>query len=324
MKKRILGRESLEVSAIGLGCWGMSGAYGQGDDLTSIATIRQAFDLGVTFFDTADIYGNGHNESLVGKAIQPIRKDIKLASKFGFRIQNDKLEVSGRPDYVKQACEASLKRLGTDHIDLYYLHRLDKNVPIEETVGTMTELIQEGKISHIGLSEITLNTLKKAQAIHPITALQSEYSLISREIEDNILTYCTKEQIGMVPFCPLARGFLSGSLQEVSSFGKEDYRANMPRFIGDNFEANKVVMQKFLNFAEQKSIKPAQLALAWLLHQGNQVVPIPGMKTGRHLPDNLAAVDVQLSDGDMVFMNALEARIKGDRYPESNKQYLED
>jgi aryl-alcohol dehydrogenase-like predicted oxidoreductase len=324
MKYRIIGQPQLKVSSIGLGCWGMSGAYGKGDDRTSIATIQQAFDLGVTFFDTADIYGNGHNESLVGKAIQSFRKNIKLASKFGFRQHNGSLELCGKADYVKTACETSLKRLGTDYIDLYYLHRIDKSTPIEETVGALRDLIKEGKLLHIGLSEVSLTTLKKAQAVHPITAIQSEYSLIERGIEDELRSYCEQEQIGIVPFCPLGRGFLSGSLQNVTSFDKADYRANMPRFMGTDFEVNKSVIQQFLDFAEQRSIKPAQLALAWLLYQGEQVVPIPGMKTGRHLPDNLAAVDVRLTAEGLEFMSTLAPKIKGDRYPASNKKYLED
>lgn len=324
MKNRIIGQNALEVSSVGLGCWGMSGAYGKGEDKTSIATIHKAFDLGVTFLDTADIYGNGHNESLVGKAIRDFRTDIKLATKFGFRQHNGQLELSGKAAYVKQACEASLKRLNTDYIDLYYFHRLDKNTPIEETVGALQGLIKEGKVLHIGLSEISLNTLERAQAVHPITAVQSEYSLITRDIEAELTTYCDQQQIGIVPFCPLGRGFLSGALQKMESFDKEDYRANMPRFIGDNFEANKGVIQEFLDFAQERALKPASLALAWLLHKGDKIVPIPGMKTARHLPDNLNAVDIQLSNNEMAFLDTIASNIKGDRYPESNKKYLEE
>jgi aryl-alcohol dehydrogenase-like predicted oxidoreductase len=325
MKIKVLGSNQLEVSAIGLGCWGMSGAYGEGNDLESIATIQTAFNSGVTFFDTADVYGNGHNESLVGKAIEGIRDEIVLATKFGFRNdQYNELEICGKPDYVKKACEASLKRLNTDVIDLYYLHRWDKSVPIEETVGAMSRLIDEGKVKHIGLSEVSLATLKKANETFPITALQSEYSLITRDIETDILPYCIEHQIGVIPFCPLGRSMLTGSLQNVQGFEKGDYRANMPRFQGQNFEHNKKVIQEFIKFAEDKSIKPAQLALAWLLHQGDQIVPIPGMKTGRHLPDNLKSVDVQLSEGDLVYLNTIVSQIIGERYPASNKKYLED
>lgn len=324
METRLLGINQLEVSSIGFGCWGMSGAYGKGDDRTSIATIQQAFDLGVTFFDTADIYGNGHNESLVGKSIQSFRKNIKLATKFGFRQYNGSLELCGKADYVKTACEASLKRLGTDYIDLYYLHRIDKNTPIEETIGALKDLIKEGKLLHIGLSEVSLTTLKKAEAVHPITAVQSEYSLITRDIENEIQAYCEEEKIGIVPFCPLGRGFLSGALQHIDSFDKADYRANMPRFMGVNFGANKVILQQFIDYAGDMGIKPAQLALAWLLHQGEQIVPIPGMKTGKHLPENLASVATQLSQDDLNFMNKIAIQIKGDRYPAANKKFLED
>ena len=229
MKNRILGHNELEVSAIGLGCWGMSGAYGQSDEIESIATIHAAFDLGVTFFDTADVYGNGHNESLVGKAIKGIRNELVLATKFGFRNdQYNELEICGKPEYVKKACEASLQRLNTDVIDLYYLHRWDKSVPIEETVGAMARLIGEGKIKHIGLSEVSVNTLKKANETFPITALQSEYSLTTRDIETEVLPYCIDHQIGVVPFCPLGRSMLTGALQNVlGNDGQSDHHLIM-------------------------------------------------------------------------------------------------
>ncbi len=324
MKYRAIGKSKLKVSSLGLGCWGMSGAYGEGNRKESIATIREAFDLGVTFIDTADVYGFGHNEELVAEAINDFRDKVVLATKFGFRKNSTgQLEVCGRPNYVKSACEASLKRLNTDCIDLYYLHRLDKSVPIEETIGAVAKLIKEGKVKHIGLSEVSATTLAKADKEHPITAVQSEYSLITRDIEESVIPYCVREEIGIIPFCPLGRGLLTGALQNIDGFPESDYRADLPRYKGENFKTNQAFAQKVIDLALEIGLTPGQLALSWLLHQNELVVPIPGMKTQKYLKENLDSVDVELSQEHLSYLNQLSPQIIGDRYQASNMDFLD-
>lgn len=297
MNKRTLGQDGLEVSAIGLGCMGMSEFYaGRDNEQESIRTIHRALDLGVTLLDTADMYGVGRNEELVGKAIKGRRNDVVLATKFGAvrGANGEYLGVSGRPEYVKSACEASLKRLGVDHIDLYYQHRVDPDTPIEETIGAMAELVREGKVRYIGMSEATASTIRKAHAVHPITALQTEYSLWSREVEDENLPVCRELGIGFVPYSPLGRGFLTGQIQKYEDLAPDDYRRSLPRFQGENFAKNLELVEQVNELAKQKGCKPSQLALAWLLAQGHDIVPIPGTKRIAYLEENLAALDVEI------------------------------
>ncbi len=313
MKMRKLG--NLEVSAIGLGCWGMSGPYGQGDRKESLMTIREAIEIGIDFIDTADVYGNGHNEELVGEATRDIRNKIVLATKFGYRgNENGEQYVCGTPEYARQACEASLKRLGTDHIDLWYLHRLDKSVPVEETVGAMADMVREGKVLHIGLSEISASTLEKANREFPVTALQSEYSLFSRDIEADILPACRKLGIGFVPFSPLSRGILGGGFKSGTKFGKEDFRSNLPRFTGDNFDKNIEVAGILDSIAAKYNATPAQVALAWLLGKWEGIVPIPGMKRRKYLSENLGSVSLSLDEEATEVLESLAPMVSGVRY----------
>jgi aryl-alcohol dehydrogenase-like predicted oxidoreductase len=316
MQKVSLG--NLSVSAIGLGCMGMSQAYGPADAAENERTLHRALDIGVTFLDTANAYGNGRNEELIGRVLPARRHEFVLATKFGIVRHNDGTRgVDGRPEQVAARCEESLRRLKTDVIDLYYLHRLDPNVAIEETVGAMAELVSAGKVRHLGLSEISANTLRRAHAVYPITALQSEYSLWTRDVENNVLATCRELGVGFVPFSPLGRGMLTGAITDVSAFGSDDLRATMPRFMGDNFAANLKLVERFAEIAANKACTRAQLCLAWLLAQGDGIAPIPGTKRVSYLEDDMAAAAVDLSDDELQQLDTLfaPANIAGHRYP---------
>jgi len=321
MKTRKLGRAGLTVSAIGLGCMGMSEFYGGCDDQESVATIHRALDMGVTFLDTADVYGPHKNEELVGKAIQGKRDQIILATKFG--IVRDPANpnvrgVNGKPDYVRRSCDASLKRLGVSYIDLYYQHRVDPSTPIEETVGAMADLVREGKIRYIGLSEANPTTLRRAAKVHPITALQTEYSLWTRDPEKEVLRTARALGIGFVAYSPLGRGFLTGQFRQFEDLPADDYRRNSPRFQGENFQKNLDLVKKVEEIAREKGCKPSQLALAWVLAQGDDIVPIPGTKHRKYLEENVAAVDVKLSADDLRRLEEVfpSGAASGERYPE--------
>jgi aryl-alcohol dehydrogenase-like predicted oxidoreductase len=298
MEKRKLGRQGLEVSELGLGCMGMSQFYGPRDDKESAATLERAVELGINFFDTADVYGVGHNEELVGKALKTYRDRVIIATKFANQVLPDgKRAINGRPEYVRSACDASLKRLGVDHIDLYYQHRVDQKVPIEETVGAMAELVRNGKVRYLGLSEAGAKTIRRAHATHPITALQSEYSLWTRDYEDEVIPTLRELGIGFVPFSPLGRGFLSGNIRELPD---DDMRRKLsPRFAAENMQSNLKVVDRIKEIAHEKGITPSQLALAWVLAQGPDMVPIPGTKRRTYLEENVAATKVQLSKSDL-------------------------
>lgn len=301
MEYRELGKWGLRVSALGLGCMGMSQSYGTGNDEESIATLHRAVDLGITLFDTADVYGLGANELLVGKGLKSYRHKVVIATKFGFMRSKDGIlaGVNGKPEYVKQACEASLKRLGTETIDLYYAHRIDPDTPVEETVGAMSHLVEEGKVRFIGLSEASVNSIRRANSVHPITALQSEYSLWTRDVEKEILPTCRELGIGFVPFSPLGRGFLSGQIKNTTNFDEKDFRKDNPRFQEENLKMNLAFMQKIEALAAGKKCKPAQLALAWILAQGKDIVPIPGTKRRKYLEENVFALKLKLTNKDL-------------------------
>ncbi|GAA1133973.1 aldo/keto reductase [Nocardioides aquiterrae] len=318
---RTLGTASpLTVSELGLGCMGMSEFYGTGDEGEAIATIHRALDLGVTFLDTADMYGPFTNEQLVGTAIAGRRDEVQLATKFGNERRPDgtRVGINGRPEYVRAACDASLQRLGVDHIDLYYQHRVDKTVPIEETVGAMAELVEAGKVRHLGLSEASPETIRRAHATHPITALQTEYSLFTRDIEDEILPTIRELGIGLVPYSPLGRGILTGAITSEDSLDEDDSRrsAYFPRLNGEGLRANLRLVDAVRALAEKKGCTPGQLALAWVLAQGDDVVPIPGTKRVRYLEENVGAADVQLTDDDLRALEEAVPRdaVVGDRY----------
>jgi aryl-alcohol dehydrogenase-like predicted oxidoreductase len=322
MKTRKLGRKGPKVSAIGLGCMGMSEFYGSTDDKESLATIDRALELGVTFLDTADVYGPHTNEELVGRAIKGRRDKLVLATKFG--IVRDPADprtrgVNGRPEYVRSACEASLQRLGVDVIDLYYLHRVDPNTPIEDTVGAMAELVRRGKVRFLGLSEAAPQTIRRAHVVHPITALQSEYSLWTRDPEDGVLATCRELGIGFVPFSPLGRGFLTGQIKRFEDLAPDDTRRNSPRFQGENFQRNLDLVQRVAEIAGRKGCTPAQLALAWVLAQGSDIVPIPGTKRRMYVEENVGALEVRLTKKDLELINevAPKGAFAGARYPEN-------
>ena len=317
MESRTLG--TLTVSALGLGCMGMSEFYGTGDDKESIATIHAFLDAGGTLLDTADMYGPFTNEQLLGRAIAGRRSDVVLATKFGNERREDGswVGINGRPEYVRLACDASLQRLGVDHIDLYYQHRVDKTVPIEDTVGAMAELVHAGKVRHLGLSEAGADTIRRAHAVHPITALQTEYSLWEREPEAKVFPLLAELGIGFVPYSPLGRGFLTGQLRTPEDFAPDDFRRHSPRFQGENFTRNLQLVDRVKELADQKKCTPAQLALAWLLAQGEHIVPIPGTKKRERLQENLGALDVELSAADLSRLNELApaGAAAGARYP---------
>jgi aryl-alcohol dehydrogenase-like predicted oxidoreductase len=319
MFHRALGRSGLDVSALGLGCMSMSEFYGAVEDQESIATIQRALDLGITFLDTADMYGVGRNEELVGRAIRDRRNQVVLATKFGNVRGEDGsyLGVNGRPEYVAQACDASLRRLGIETIDLYYQHSVDPNTPIEDTVGAMARLVQQGKMRYLGLSEAAPETLRRAHAVDPITALQTEYSLWSRDPEDGILATCRALGVGFVAYSPLGRGFLTGRLQRVDDLAPDDFRRRSPRFQGTNFQRNLDLVKRVEAVAQEKGCTPGQLALAWLLAQGDDIVPIPGTKRRRYLEENVGALGVTLTRADLSRIDEVAPRgaTAGHRYP---------
>ncbi len=318
IEQRALGSQGLKVSAIGLGCMGMSEFYGPSDEAEAIATIHRAIDLGITFFDTADMYGPFTNELLLGKAIKGKRDQVIIATKFGFvrDEQGRMLGVSGRPDYVRKACEASLKRLGVDYIDLYYQHRVDKTVPIEETVGAMADLVREGKVRYLGLSEASPATIRRAHAVHPITALQSEYSLFTRDPETSIFPTLRELKIGFVAYSPLGRGLLTGRLNSPDDLSPDDFRRGQPRFQGDNFSKNLALVRRIEQIAAEKGVTPAQLALAWVLAQGKDIVAIPGTKRVKYLEENAKAGEIRLTAEELARLDQAcpKGSVAGERY----------
>jgi aryl-alcohol dehydrogenase-like predicted oxidoreductase len=326
MEKRKLGTQGLEVSSIGLGCMGMSEFYGTSDEKECLRTLHFALELGIDFLDTADSYGPFKNEELLGTFLKGRRDQIKLATKFGIKRLGDMTErnIDGSPDYVRAACEASLKRLNTDYIDLYYLHRVDSNVPIEETVGAMSQLVKSGKVKYIGLSEASTNTIKRAHKIHPLSALQSEYSLWTRDVEEDILTTLRSLGIGLVAYSPLGRGFLTGNIKNSDDLAEDDFRRYTPRFVGEHFKKNLSLLRKIETFANRKRCTPAQLALAWVLAQGKDVIPIPGTKRVKFLQDNSGALRIKLSKEEMMEIDGIFPKniAAGLRYPEASMKFL--
>ncbi|MCA1619067.1 MAG: aldo/keto reductase [Acidobacteria bacterium] len=327
MEQRELGKSGLKVSAMGLGCMGMSEFYGGRDDEESVATIRRALGLGVNFIDTADMYGVGRNEELVGRALRGRREGVVLATKFGNVRGEDGsfLGISGRPEYVRSACEASLRRLGVEVIDLYYQHRVDPSTPIEETVGAMSRLVEEGKVRYLGLSEASAETVRRAAAVHPVAALQSEYSLWTRGVEDEILPTCRELGIGFVAYSPLGRGFLTGRFQKPEDLAEDDRRRQFPRFREENFAQNMRLVERVRQLASEKGCQPSQLAIAWVLAQGRDVVPIPGTKRRTYLEENLGALEVELSAEELARIEEFlsSASVAGERYPEQSMRSVE-
>ncbi|AQZ69396.1 Aldo-keto reductase [[Actinomadura] parvosata subsp. kistnae] len=309
MNKRTLGRDGLEVSALGLGCMGMSEFYGQGDENESIAVIHRALDLGMNFLDTADMYGKGANEELVGRAIKGRRDEVVLATKFGVKRDGDSRTIENSPEYIRAACDASLQRLGIDHIDLYYMHRRNPDVPVEESVGAMAELVEQGKVRHLGLSEVSADTLRKANAVHPIAALQSEYSLFTRGLEAEILPAARELGVGLVAYSPISRGLLSAALPRPEELPADDFRRHLPRTSGENAEHNRALAAEVKKIADAAGVTAAQLSLAWLLAQGEDVVPIPGTKRLKYLEENAAAADITLTPQQL---DALAAAVPAD------------
>jgi aryl-alcohol dehydrogenase-like predicted oxidoreductase len=326
MQQRKLGTQGLVVSELGLGCMGMSEFYGPRDDEESIATIHRALELGINFFDTSDIYGPRTNEVLVGKALRPYREKVVIATKFGIVPEDNGIGrgVNGRPEYVRAACNASLQRLGVDTIDLYYQHRVDPKTPIEETVGAMAELVKAGKIRYLGLSEAAPATIRRAHATHPISALQTEYSLWSREPEDEILPTIRELRIGFVPYSPLGRGFLTGQIRTPDDLAPDDWRLTSPRFQGENFQRNLDTVRKIEEIAAKKGCSPSQLALAWVLAQGDDMVPIPGTKRRNYLEENVASLNVRLTPQDLVEIDAVAPKGVGvgERYSAGGMRML--
>ena len=326
MKKRKLGNQGLEVSELGLGCMGMSWAYGAADDQESLAALDRAIELGINFFDTAEAYGPYKNEELLGQAFKGRRDGVVIATKFGFRIQDGKLVgTDSRPEHVKEVAEASLRRLATDHIDLYYQHRVDRTVPIEETVGAMADLVRAGKVRHLGLSEVGEETIRRAHRTYPISALQSEYSLWERNLEPRIIPLLRELGIGLVPFSPLGRGFLTGTVKRAEEYPESDYRHGDPRFQGENFDRNLRAAAIVREVAARKGATPGQIALAWLLHKGDDVVPIPGTKRRSYLEENVGATNVKLSREEMQQLdNALRpGAVAGPRYNERYQAFID-
>ena len=315
--KRKLGSQGLEVSAIGLGCMGMSQFYGPADEAESIATLHRSIELGCTFLDTAEVYGPFKNEELLGRALGSKRAQVTIATKFGFRIQEGKnIGTDSNPSHIREVVEASLKRLRTDHIDLLYQHRVDRNVPIELVAGTVGELVREGKVRYFGLSEAGVSTIRKAHAVHPVSAVQSEYSLWERNLEQDVIPALRELNIGLVPFSPLGRGFLTGAVKRAEDYPADDYRRNDPRYQGSNYDANVSAAQTVRDIAKEKKAKPGQLALAWLLHKGPSIVPIPGTKRRSYLEENIAAAMISLSPSEMKALDDALApnKISGPRY----------
>ncbi|MEU4573307.1 aldo/keto reductase [Nonomuraea sp. ATR24] len=323
MNRRTLGTDGPEVSALGLGCMGMSEFYGKGDEAESISVIHRALDLGMNFLDTADMYGSGHNEELVGRAIKGRRDEVVLATKFGVNRAGGARTIENSPDYIRTACDASLRRLGVDHIDLYYMHRRNPDVPVEDSVGAMAELVQQGKVRHLGLSEVSAATLRRAAAVHPIAALQSEYSLFTRGLEAEILPTARELGVALVAYSPISRGFLTGAMPPADELPDDDFRKWMPRNTGQNAEHNAAMVAEVTRIAEAAGVTTAQLALAWVLAQGRDVVPIPGTKRLRYLEENAAAADIELTSEQLAALErAVPAdAVRGDRY--ADMAYLE-
>jgi aryl-alcohol dehydrogenase-like predicted oxidoreductase len=321
MERRVLGRDGLEVSALGLGCMGMSEFYGQGDEKESVTVIHRALDLGMNFLDTADIYGRGANEELVGRAVKGRRDEAVVATKFGVKRDGDSRTIENSPEYIRAACDASLRRLGIDRIDLYYMHRRNPDVPIEESVGAMAELVEQGKVAHLGLSEVSAATLRQAVTVHPIAALQSEYSLFTRGLEAEILPAARELGVGLVAYSPISRGLLSGAMPGAGELADDDFRRRMPRYSGENAEHNLALAAAVKRVADEAGMTAAQISLAWLLAQGEDVVPIPGTKRLKYLEENAAAADLTLTPEQLdALVRAVPAdAVRGTRYPSMNE-----